>query len=199
MRTKGTAHDETRARILKAARSLVLADGHHKLSLREVARSVELSPASLYEYFEGRDAILATLAQEAAGSLRATLERSIKDAKSDRIALVALGLGYVAWAKAHREDFLLFFDRLPSKRQSLAEGPASSSPYRVVLESVQRAQRSGAVSVKDREGVEQLAYAIWASAHGMAMLQLTHLAGFKADFASADRALLTALIDGWKG
>jgi len=198
MRTRGAAHDETRARILKAARSLVLADGHHKLSLREVARSVELSPASLYEYFAGRDAILASLAQEAAASLRATLERAVKDAKSERAALVALGLGYVGWAKAHREDFLLFFDRLPSKRQSLAEGPAASSPYRVVLEAVQRAQRSGAVRIKERDG-ETLAYAIWASAHGMAMLQLTHLATFKADFAAADRATFEALIEGWTG
>ena len=33
--------------------------------------------------------------------------------------------------------------------------------------------------------LEALAYGFWSSIHGMAMLQLTHLAGFRADFATA--------------
>lgn len=199
MRTKGPAHDETRARILRAARTLVLADGYQKLSLRKLARGVELSPATLYEYFDGKDAILSALAADAAASLRATLERSAAHAKGERAALIAVGLGYVAWAKAHSEDFLLFFDRLPSGRQALADAPAASSPYRVVLEVVARAHASGDIELKNKQSAERLAYGLWASAHGMAMLQLTHLANFKADFESADRALLAALIEGWKG
>jgi hypothetical protein len=33
----------------------------------------------------------------------------------------------------------------------------------------------------------------------MAMLQLTHLKTFKADFAAADRKVFAALFEGWKG
>jgi AcrR family transcriptional regulator len=202
MRNKSTMHEETKQRIVKAARALVLEGGHETLSLREIARRAGFGPASLYEYFDGREAILATLAREAAGSLTLALEKATKKTSARRAApgaLVALGLAYVAWAKAHSEDFLLLFHRLPSKRQSLAEGAPQGSAYGVVLDAVRRASVRGEVEARGEPAIEGLAYALWASAHGMAMLQLTHLSTFDADFASADRAALEALVAGWKG
>lgn len=198
MRSRGPGHDETKQRILKTARGLVLKRGHSSLSLREIARRAGFGPASLYEYFDGKDAIVAALAREASASLALALERAAASSKkSDRGLLVGLGLAYVAWAKEHPEDFLLLFDRLPSKRKSLAEGPAPESPYRVVVDAVRRAAEAGAVRARGPAEVERLAYGLWATAHGMAMLQLTHLASFEASFAAADRAVLEALASGF--
>jgi AcrR family transcriptional regulator len=198
VRTKGTAHEETRQQILKTARSLVLKVGHERLSLREIARTAGFSPASLYEYFDGKDAIVQTLAARASGSLRMALEKASKQG-GERARLEALGAAYVAWAKSHAEDFLLLFSQLPSKRQSFPDAPAVDSPYLLVLEAVRRAREAGAVRIGDDEDVERLAYGLWAAAHGMAMLQLSHLKTFKADFVAADRKVFAALFEGWKG
>jgi AcrR family transcriptional regulator len=197
MRTKGAGHDETKRRILKTARGLVLKHGHANLSLREIARLAGFGPASLYEYFSGKEAIVATLAREASASLKTALDRSAK-AATDRSVLIDLGMAYVDWAKKHSEDFLLLFGRLPSKRKALTESSTLESPYQVVLEAVQRAAKAKVVTISTPADVEHIAYGIWATAHGMAMLQLTHLAGFKADFVAADRASFQALIEGWK-
>jgi AcrR family transcriptional regulator len=199
MRTRGIAHEETRQQILKTARSLVLKVGHERLSLREIARTAGFSPASLYEYFDGKDAIVQTLAARASGSLRLALDKaSKKPAGDDRARLAALGAAYVGWAKSHAEDFLLLFSQLPSKRQSFPEAPAVDSPYLLLLDAVRRARASSAVSIRDDEDVERFAYGLWAAAHGMAMLQLTHLKTFKADFTAADRKVFAALFEGWK-
>lgn len=197
MRPKSPAHDETKRKILGTARRLLLKHGHGKLSLREVARRSGFGAASLYEYFDGKDAIVAELAREAAASLRAALLRAASEAGNDQAALVALGTAYVAWAQAQPEDFMLLFQRLPSKRKTSTQPAAIESPYRVVLDTVQRAAEHGAIAATSREDVERLGYGLWATAHGMAMLQLTHLAGFDADFAAADRAVLAALVAGW--
>lgn len=198
MRTKGAAHHETREKILETARTLLLENGHERLSLREIAREAGYGPASLYEYFDSRDAIIDALSARAASSLRGALARRSKDARGERQALVEIALGYVAWAKAHKEDFLMLFTRLPSKRRGLDETSQRESPYTVVLEAVVGAHRAGIVSQKGNESVERLAYGLWALAHGMAMLELTHLSGFKADFKAADRAIAEALVAGWQ-
>ncbi len=197
MRTRGTAHQETRQRILKTARALVVKVGHERLSLREIAKTAGFSPASLYEYFDGKEAIVQTLATQASASLRLALEKTAQHSEDDRARLCALGAAYVAWAKSHAEDFLLLFSHLPSKRQALPQAAPVDSPYRLVLDAVRRARESCAVNLRDEDAVERMAYGLWAAAHGMAMLQLTHLRTFKADFVMADRTVFEALIDGW--
>lgn len=193
MRTKGPAHAETRQQILEVARKLVLRDGHQKLSLREVARESGFSAPSLYEYFPNKQAIVDALAAQVAGKLFAALGKSLDGVRSERVALVALGTAYVAWARKHPQDFLLMFTQLGSKRKSTAQAPGDASPYSLVLAAATRAKAAGVVHAAP----ETVAYAVWSAAHGMAMLQLTHLASFDADFESADRASLDALIAGF--
>lgn len=193
MRTKGHAHAETRQQILEVARKLVLRDGHAKLSLREVARESGFSAPSLYEYFPNKQAIVDALAAQVAGKLFAALGKSLEGVRSERVALVALGTAYVAWARKHPQDFLLMFSQLGSKRRSTSQAPAEASPYSLVLGAATRARAAGVV----HGSPETIAYAVWSAAHGMAMLQLTHLAGFDADFETTDRATLDALIAGF--
>ena len=51
----------TRAEILAAARELLLEVGPEGLSLRQVARRADFSPAALYTYFPSRDSLIASL------------------------------------------------------------------------------------------------------------------------------------------
>jgi AcrR family transcriptional regulator len=186
--------DDPRRSILEAARAEVLESGHRKLSLRAVAARAGFSPASLYEYFDGKDELIAALAGEAAGRMGASLRAAAAKARAPGAALVEVGLGYIAFARANREDFLLL-SNLESTRQSLTEPISAASPYRVVYEGVRKALEAGGRRASPR-AVDLRAYVLWAAAHGMAMLQATHLAGFATDFPAADREGLEALVRG---
>lgn len=185
--SKASRTYDPRKAILAAARALVR-QGHEDVSLRAVAARAGFSPASLYEYFDGKDALLGAVAEEASARLRKSLEQAIGAAPDPRSALVELGIAYVRFAKKHREDFLLLFSRLVSRQRGTADGVPAGSAYAVLRDAVGRALPDGPV--------DELAYALWATAHGMAMLQSTHLAGFQADFEAADRRTLTALVAG---
>jgi AcrR family transcriptional regulator len=50
----------TRTEILTAARELLLEVGPEELSLRQVARRADFSPAALYTYFTSRDEIVSS-------------------------------------------------------------------------------------------------------------------------------------------
>lgn len=188
--------EDPRGAILDAARALVLRDGHARVSLRAVAARAGFGVASVYGYFENKDELLGALASEAAGALAVCLRMEATRVRDPRDAVVALGLAYIRFAREHPEDFMLLFSRLPSKRRGLAEAVPQDTAYAVLADAVRRALEHSGKRVP-RGGVDTWAYGLWATAHGMAMLQGTHLVGFSADFGTVDRQVLKALVDGW--
>jgi AcrR family transcriptional regulator len=185
----------TRDDILRAARAIVLEAGVDALSLRAVAAKADFSPAALYEYFEGKDAIVRALSEQTMMRLGKHLERAAKVASPAR-RLVAIGLAYIDFALTHEEDFLLAFTRFRSSRRAASEPISEASPYGVLAAAVESAVAQGVVERPRGVPMDTLAYAVWSHAHGIAMLRLTHLRGFQADFKSADGRALGALIVG---
>ena len=72
--------EEMTAEILAAAREHLAEEGAAALSLRSVARDLELAPSALYRYFDGRDALLSALIMAAYESLAAEAERAADEA-----------------------------------------------------------------------------------------------------------------------
>jgi AcrR family transcriptional regulator len=68
--------EEMTAEILAAAGERVARDGAAALSLRSVARDLEMAPSALYRYFDGRDALLSALILHAYESLADEAERA---------------------------------------------------------------------------------------------------------------------------
>jgi AcrR family transcriptional regulator len=190
-------HEETKQAILAGARALIVEKGVHALSLREVARRTGYSPASLYEYFSGKDDLVAAVAAEALERLGRYLDRVPTDLPPPE-RLVEIGLAYVAFARQNPEHFLLVFTRLPSARSSLQQAPGAGSPYRIVLQAAQAAIDGGCIAPQPGYGAEEIAYSVWVMAHGMAMLQQTHLRHFEADFPATDRRAFAVFIEGLK-
>jgi AcrR family transcriptional regulator len=109
------------AEILAAARAHVGKEGAAALSLRSVARDLEMAPSALYRYFDGRDALLSALilaayeslaaeaeraaAQAAAGTTAQTDEAGNRDA--DRFLVVPRAIR--RWALAHPHEWGLIF------------------------------------------------------------------------------------------
>jgi len=186
-----------KARILAAGRVLLRLRGHERLSLRDVARRAGLSPAGMYEFFDNREHLVDALADEACGALAAALRAAIAENTDAVERMVSLGLAYIRYAQARPADFMLLFGRR-SKRRSLAEAVPAGSEYSIIRSAVAELVGVGRPGGADRIVVEMLAYGFWATIHGMAVLQLTHLAGFGADFATAHRLLLEGTARSWQ-
>lgn len=60
----------SRERILEAARAVVAADGLDALSMRRLARELDVWPMSVYRYFRDKDELLDAVAASAAGAIR---------------------------------------------------------------------------------------------------------------------------------
>jgi AcrR family transcriptional regulator len=162
-----------KAAILAAARTVILEAEPEHFSLREVARRSGYSPADLYAYFSGKEDLVQAVANESLAQLYAALSYAARDLPSTE-RLIALGLAYVRFA---RQSAALYADLrpMPSQRTSLQTLPLSRSPYRIVVQIVQEGLDAAAFRVRPGFGVEEMAYGVWVMAHGMTMLQQTHL------------------------
>jgi AcrR family transcriptional regulator len=188
-------HADAKAAILAAARAAILEHGPARFSLRDVARRSGYSPAGLYEYFSGKEDLVSAVAGESLAQLHAYLSHAAADRPPGQ-RLVELGLAYVRFAHANPQHFMLIFAQLPSRRTTLQAPPPSGSPYQLVLRAVQDGIDVGTFHTRADFGAEQIAYGLWALAHGMAMLQQTHLQQFQADFVAHDRRVLELFVAG---
>ena len=103
------------AEILAVARHHVAEVGASSLSLRSVARDLEMAPSALYRYFDGRDALLSALILSAYESLATEAERAAdrvaaeQGSLSDAERWLVVPRALRAWALGHPQEWGLIF------------------------------------------------------------------------------------------
>ncbi|MBT3322644.1 MAG: TetR/AcrR family transcriptional regulator [Anaerolineae bacterium] len=194
--TRQERQADTRKAILQTALELIAEKGLDKLSLREIARRVGYSPAGLYEYFDSKEGILLTLAEEGDGWLRkAALNIPAELPALER--LIQACLAYVDFAIHNAEHFIIM-NSLTTGRASLDEPASSESSYTAFLRIIQAAMDEGDISAQGNFGAEEITYGLWALIHGIGILRLTQLRNFEADFETMNRKVIETFIKGLK-
>lgn len=112
-----SASQSARARVraeltseIKAAASTALArDGAVGLSLRGVARQLEMAPSALYRYFASRDELLTELIVDAYHSLADAMESAVAGARDDLGKWIAAMLAMRQWALERPHEWALLY------------------------------------------------------------------------------------------
>lgn len=183
----------TREEILAAAMTLINEKGPDEFSLRGLAERVDYSPAGLYEYFDGKDDIINAVCAEGDQMLRDTL-RAVPNTLPTGEYLVELGLAYIHFAEQHMEHFKLMFTYERQGPPVPYEELEFDETYRLLLDAVQAGIDAGEISTGPSYGLDEVALGLWATAHGLAMLQMSNLRHVEYDFASANRTILERLV-----
>ena len=191
--TKRTArekrHERTRDEILNAALALILEDGIDKLSMRELARRVDYSPAGLYEYFGSKDELISAVCLEGDSRLASYLKAVSADLPL-RDYLVEIGLAYVRFARQNPAHFTMLFTRRVPDIVRLPEDHDLTHPedsFSILLHAVKRGIAEGLLATTEWYGPIEISYSLWAMVHGMATLQVTYLHNMVFDFEVVDR------------
>jgi AcrR family transcriptional regulator len=103
---------EIRNEILEAAKKRLSQDGPVALSLRSIARDLEIAPSALYRYFDGRDALLTALIQSAYESLADAAEAASSSYGQDDSYLArwsAVPRAMRVWALSNPNEWGLIF------------------------------------------------------------------------------------------
>lgn len=182
----------TRRTILGSARELIEELGPAGLSLREVARRSDYSPAALYEYFDSKQELLAALLRQGFEELTATLEATAAG-QPPRQRLLEMGKAYIDFAIQHPETIELIFVRSESTVRSLGAVLAERNHYSVLREVTAELLEEKGLDSGDAV-LDARTYGLWAQIHGLALLRISFLKNFDADLDLADTVALERCI-----
>ncbi len=192
-------HGSLRAALLDAAEAILERDGFQALTLRAAARAAGVSHAAPAHHFGDLTGLLSDLA--ATGYVRfhaAVLAEMAAAGPAPADRLHAMGLGYVWFARAHPNLFLLMFrgERLDPQRPALRE--AMEAAYGALAEA---ASASADAAAAPRDATATAASsgrladitAAWAIAHGLALLVIDGRLRPLTDDAGVDALVSAAL------
>jgi AcrR family transcriptional regulator len=149
----------------------------------------------LYEYFDGKDAIIDALCLRGNDQLVRYL-KAVDTALPLQEYFVQLLRRYVDFARENPEFYTLMFTQSPSK---MTEPPTETHPddaFAILLNAVQRGIDENVFQTREGHDAFEIAYNFWAMAHGTAMLQTRYLTALEFDFAAADAVAVEAFLRG---
>jgi len=182
--------------ILKVATQLLITKGFDNVSLRDIAKHADYSPAGLYKLFDSKAAIIKAVLVRHNEMLIERLGTVKPDIPLTQ-RLIELCMEYI-WFSLENPAFLILLNNLPSGRRSKQEAIPANSPYNVFYQAVKDWIKSESIKVSNKYNVEEVTYALWAQIHGMATLRSSQLKDFEADFESADQLTIKIFLYGIK-
>jgi len=188
-------HSQTREDILEAAREVLLERGAADLSLREIARRADFSPAALYKYFDSKDDVIKALAESAMAALVDAFAAVPAELPPDRRA-VELGLAYIAFARENPEDVGVI-----EMHESTAHPHPLTTDHLALEGTVIGVFREGidaGVFTGDSQDADIMAYGAWALVQGLARFEQQQRPVLADRVRSRRRELLTIYVNGLK-
>ncbi|WP_163505220.1 TetR/AcrR family transcriptional regulator [Fodinicola acaciae] len=158
-------HGDLRSALVEAGLAAAREGGAGAVSLREITRTVGVTPNAAYRHFADRQAIVLTVALEAQHRLaRAIRDRMDAAAGADAAVarLRAFALAYVDFAVAEPGWF-----ELACLSQDAPPDPSTPAPYELLLAALDDAVAAGALAADRRSNAE---WVCWTAAHGFATL-----------------------------
>ncbi|MFE3826819.1 TetR/AcrR family transcriptional regulator [Streptomyces sp. NPDC059092] len=131
--------EQTLREIKDLAMEQIATGGPEAVSLNGIARTMAMSPAAIYRYFDNRDALLADLVVEAYGSLADAVEAAGRRPGAPTRRLTAVATAFRTWALEHPNPYRLIFQTTSGSGQDLAPErtiPAASRTMTALLEAL---------------------------------------------------------------
>lgn len=166
------------------------------MTLREVARRANYSPAALYNHFEDKNALVAAVAMECIQTLARHLATVPPSPAPERLR--GLGLAYVTFAAENPAEYAIVFDCLSNPPQEWDEYVALARPFTLIVEACQQGLGEGSLNDVANVGASGMAYAMWTLVDGHVHLRAKHLAHITAPYDAMFSAGLDALLSGMR-
>jgi AcrR family transcriptional regulator len=167
--------EETRARILEAARELFVANGVAATTMRAIAARIEYTPTAIYHHFRDKDALLAELCTNDFLALAGAFQRigRIED-PIERIRRI--GIAYVDFALDNKSQYQFLF-MTPSSHvhgdgmKYVEKNNPEQDAYAFLRASVEEALKRGLFRTEFQDP-DQLAQILWGGLHGIVALHI---------------------------
>ncbi|NLG66852.1 MAG: TetR/AcrR family transcriptional regulator [Actinobacteria bacterium] len=186
-----------RRELLQVARELMLEVGPDNVTLREVARRADFSPAAIYTYFANRDAIILALMEDSFRRLDEYVRRVPRNSSPDR-RVIEFCLAYMDFGRENPADLRSI---LAANSLDLPEGVDPSlglEAARLIGETFREGMQQGVFRAHEGLSASEMAYQLWALVHGMTVLEGIDLTMVSGEISATPRRIIEAFVEGLK-
>lgn len=181
---KEREREEMRKLILDAAQKLFLANGYEKVSIRNIADTIEYSPGTIYLYFKDKNELLFGLHQRGFAKMVEEFQ-PLSQIADPFERLVEMGRSYIRFAIQNPELFdLMFIMTAPMDKLDQEDWVEGDRAFGLLMQVVQDCMDAG---IFKPHNVQSTAMMIWSGIHGYTALFLRKRLGM---FAECDRELI---------
>ena len=163
----------TRTRILEVARDIITESGLEGLKARIVARAAGTSVGTLYNTFGPIEELARLINAETYDALHAHQSAALESARGSglppREQLHALASAYLDWVGAHQRQWLATME---FNRSGRGEPPPWYTERETALLSIVADAVAGFGTGRGAEDLHRIAFALWASIHGIVSMSL---------------------------
>ena len=161
-------HGNLREELVTQGLAILESEGMAALSLREIARRLEVSATAPLHHFESKIALLAAIAAQGFRMLFEQRMAALKDQREPRDRLMAVLLAYVAFARDHPALFqLMHGPEIPDKALFPELNEAAIRSYSLLESAVADYQLAHDGSMDRRR---EATLAAWTACYGLAQI-----------------------------
>jgi len=189
-------HPNMQEAIKETARAQITERGAAALSLRAIARELNITAPAIYNYYPSRDELVTALIVDGYHSLTADLTQAREAIYANHAAsFAAAANAYRTWALTHSEEYALIFGNpIPDYHAPMEiTGPAAAASMFVLIQVLDAAYQNGKLTLGKCAptleemlhtwnekltydgplGIIHLALASWTQIHGLVSLELS--------------------------
>jgi AcrR family transcriptional regulator len=164
-----------RQEILDAASELFVRDGYENVSMRRIAEKIEYSATTIYLYFKDKSELLEQVCKETFGRLVQRLSK-IMDQPGDPVERLKRGLlAYIQFGLEnphhYRATFMMVLPEGFERKKLQQEDSPGMQAYAFLTRGLAECIKAGKTPAMN---VELGAQTLWAGAHGITSLLITH-------------------------
>jgi AcrR family transcriptional regulator len=160
-------------RILELARSMIVEQGYHGLSMDRIAEALEYSKGTIYQHFSCKEEVLMALVNQALERRLGLFRRAATLRGRPRERLVAVGLAAELFFQLYPDHFQVEHvirlssvqDKTSEERRGFLE-TCEASCMEIVSGVIRDAVACGDLTLPDGFGPESLAFSLWAITFG---------------------------------
>jgi AcrR family transcriptional regulator len=160
--------------------------------MNALAREVSYSPASLYEYFASKEAIIEAVRRQGLQRLEKHLQLAA-NSECPFESLYDIASAYIAFA-VQNPDYFQFVSTADARTGELG-GTTHSLLLMVIMQAIEHGVQTASIRLPQGSGADEMAYAVCSLVHGFAILRLTDLRHASFDFSRTERQMLAALCE----
>jgi AcrR family transcriptional regulator len=162
--------EKLRQQILNAARTISLEDGWHAVTIRKIAKKIEYTPPTIYEYFRNKDDIFYTLLRMGYQKLYYLFVETYQTIPDPKERLFRLGTTYWNFAWEYKELYQVM-NGLNGVRFGVESIPNEAKDiYSLLKKAVEELLQQ---YQQPLENAHHQVVLLWATLHGLISLTMT--------------------------